>query len=146
MLSRFISYISSERDSRIRPLDHKLWFVRIPIAAMFMESGLDKLLDLQTSITDVASHGVPFPQLATCAAALIEMVGSAALLSGVAMTPALIALAGYTLVVNVFYFDFWAQPMPQAIMARKEFLKNLAVAGGLLAYMIDDVTSGTWRR
>jgi hypothetical protein len=38
-------------------------------------------------------------------------------------------------VVSFFYFDFWNQIDVAAVMARKEFLKNIAVVGGLLVVM-----------
>jgi uncharacterized membrane protein YphA (DoxX/SURF4 family) len=56
-----------------------------------------------------------------------------ALLTGWAYVPALLAAAVYTLMINVFYFHFWDMPTPDAVGARKEFLKDLAVVGGLLA-------------
>ncbi len=123
--------------------DHKLWFVRVLMAAMFLESAVDKMLHWPQYMAEVAAHNIPLPPVALLAATLVELAGSAALLFGFALAPALLALAAYTLIVNFFYFDFWALPMPEAVMARKEFLKNLAVAGGLLAYMCDALIART---
>ncbi len=63
----------------------------------------------------------------------METLTTVALASGWAYVPALSAAAAYTLCVNVFYFHFWSMPMPDAVGARKEFLKDLAVVGGLFA-------------
>ncbi|MGA9658536.1 MAG: DoxX family protein [Asticcacaulis sp.] len=121
----------------IERFDHKLWLVRLLMAAMFLESAIDKILHWTRYVSEVNAHHIPFPEIALFMAASVELAGSAALLTGFALAPALLALAAYTLIINIFYFDFWNLPLPDAIMARKEFLKNLAVAGGLLAYMID---------
>ena len=120
--------------------DHKLWLVRVLMAAMFLESAVDKMFNWSHYTTEVAAHHIPFPAFALVCATTVELAGSAALLFGVALAPALLALAAYTLIINFFYFDFWALPLPDAVGARKEFLKNLAVAGGLLAYMFDALT------
>ncbi|ADU12236.1 DoxX family protein [Asticcacaulis excentricus] len=110
-----------------------LWLPRLMLAAMFIESGVDKLWHWTTYLQDAAAHGIPLAPLSLALAVSVEILGSAALLAGVCLTPALLALAVYTLSVNFFYFDFWAMVEPASLMARKEFLKNIAVAGGLLS-------------
>ncbi len=112
-------------------LDRTPWPLRLLIAAMFLESGIDKLINRSTYLADVAQHHIPLPAVSLTLVTAVELAGGAAVLCGVAVVPALVALGLYTLVVNFIYFDFWAQPMPGAIMARKECLKNLAVVGGL---------------
>ena len=107
------------------------WPLRLLIAAMFLESGVDKVINRATYLADVAAHHIPLPAVSLTLVTLVELAGGVAGLFGVAVVPALIALGLYTLVVNLVYFDFWAQAMPGAVMARKEFLKNLAVVGGL---------------
>ncbi len=107
------------------------WLLRLLIAAMFLESGIDKVLNRSTFLSDVTAHHVPLPAVSLTLVTLVELGGGVAVLLGLAVVPALVALGLYTLVVNFVYFEFWAQPMPGAVMARKEFLKNLAVVGGL---------------
>lgn len=112
-------------------LERAPWPLRLLIAAMFLESGIDKVVNRSTYLADVAAHHIPLPAVSLTLVTLVELAGGIAVLFGVAVVPALVALGLYTLVVNFFYFDFWAQPMPGAVMTRKEFLKNLAVIGGL---------------
>ncbi|WP_298327938.1 DoxX family protein [Asticcacaulis sp.] len=111
-----------------------LWLPRLMLAAIFVESGVDKLWHWPAYVQDAAAHGIPLAPLSLALAVSVEILGSAALLAGVCLTPALLALAVYTLIVNFFYFDFWAMVEPASLMARKEFLKNIAVAGGLLGW------------
>ena len=112
-----------------------LWLIRLLVAAMFAESALDKILHWSTYVADATAHHIPGGSLALGAAAAVEALTTVALLTGWAYVPALLAAAGYTFVVNVFYFHFWDMPMPDAVGARKEFLKDLAVIGGLLALL-----------
>lgn len=112
-----------------------LWLPRLMLAAMYVESGVDKLLHWTAYVNEAAAHGIPLAPLSLALAVSVEILGSAALLAGVCLTPALLALAVYTLIVNFFYFDFWAMAEPASLMARKAFLKNIAVAGGLLSWL-----------
>ena len=114
--------------------DGGLWGVRILLAAMYVESCVDKILNWTTYLAEVRAHHIPWGTLSLALAALTEAAGAIALLTGFGLIPALVVLALYTVTINFFYFDFWNQPMPAAVMARKEFLKNFAVAGGILSY------------
>ncbi len=140
MFKGILQQLNGNTARLIARFDHKLWFVRVLMAAMFLESAVDKIWHWSNYTAEVAAHHIPLPMVALSLAACVEVAGSAALLTGFALAPALLALAAYTICINFFYFDFWNLPMPEAIMARKEFLKNLAVAGGLIAYMIDAIS------
>ena len=45
-------------------------------------------------------------------------------------------LIAYVVIVNFIYFDFWRHEGDEAIMLRKEFLRNLSVVGGLVACLM----------
>ena len=105
---------------------------RILLAVMFIESCVDKFLHWDFYVQETAAKHIPFPSIALALAAITEFAGSISLLTGMGIFYAAFALAGYIFVVNFFYFDFWNQIDTPAIMARKEFLKNLAVIGGLM--------------
>jgi putative oxidoreductase len=109
-----------------------IFAARLLLSLMFIESCADKILHWDFYLAETAAKNIPFPMLALSSAALVEFLGSVALITGVGIRLGALALAGYTVIVSFFYFDFWNQADPAAIMARKEFLKNLAVAGGLL--------------
>lgn len=111
-----------------------LFACRILMALMFMESFADKLMHWDVYVSETAAKHIPFPPLALGAAALTELLGSLALITGLGIRFGTLALAGYTFIVNFYYFDFWNQAEVAAIMARKEFLKNIAVVGGLLVF------------
>lgn len=77
---------------------------------------------------------MPLPELMLGSAIIVEALGAIALLTGLAwiFIPAVNALMIYTFVVNFVYFDFWNAEGMDAVMGRKNFLKNLAVIGGLV--------------
>lgn len=104
---------------------------RLLVCLMFLESGIDKALHWQTYLAETTAKGIPLPALALAAALATELLGSIALITDIGLRFAAAALAAYIFAVNFFYFDFWNQEGIAAIMARKEFLKDLAVVGAL---------------
>ena len=111
-----------------------LWLPRLLIVWMFLESAFDKGKRFAYFTGEARLHNVPFPAAAIGAAALIELFGSVSLLTGHFVLLGLVTLSLYVLVLNFVYFAFWKFKGETAIADRKEFLKNLAVAGGLLAF------------
>lgn len=100
---------------------------RILLAVIFVLSGLGKLADPAGTAAYVASAGLPAPVLAAWGAAILETVGGIALIAGFRTRIVALALAGFSVIAAVF---FHAQFADQNQMIH--FLKNLAIAGGLL--------------
>lgn len=100
---------------------------RVLLAAIFLLSGVGKLADPAGTAAYVASAGLPAPALAAWGAAILETLGGIALIAGFRTRIAALALAGFSLLAAVF---FHAQFGDQNQLIH--FLKNLAIAGGLL--------------
>ncbi|MBN8483970.1 MAG: DoxX family protein [Sphingomonadales bacterium] len=100
---------------------------RILLALIFLLSGLGKLADPAGTAAYVASAGLPAPVLAAWGAAILETVGGIVLIVGFRTRIVALALAGFSVIAAVF---FHAQFADQNQMIH--FLKNLAIAGGLL--------------
>ncbi|MBS7780694.1 DoxX family protein [Acidovorax sp. CCYZU-2555] len=107
---------------------------RILLALLFIPAGVGKLTGFAGTVAYTASAGVPVPQVAVALALLVEVVGGLALLLGWQTRWAALALAFFTLVASFFFHNFWALPAEQAGMQQLLFYKNVAVAGGLLAF------------
>ncbi len=110
--------------------------IRMLMAVMFIESAIDKSLHWHFYLQETTQQGIPFPALALAMAIAVEVLGSIALLTRFQLPLAALMLAGYVFVLNFFYFDFWNLSGQEAIGLRKEFLKNLAVVAGLLAFIL----------
>lgn len=104
---------------------------RVLLATIFVLSGLAKLADPAGTAAYVASAGLPAPQLAAWGAALLEALGGLALLIGYRARPAALALAAFSVVAALFFHNNFAD-QNQMI----HFMKNLAIAGGLLQLAI----------
>ena len=100
---------------------------RVLIAAIFILSGIGKIANPEATIGYIASAGLPFAPAALIAAALIEVGGGLALIAGFRTRFVALALAGFSVVAALAFHAQFAD-QNQFI----HFLKNLAMAGGLL--------------
>jgi putative oxidoreductase len=100
---------------------------RVLLGAIFLISGLNKIADPAGTIGYINSAGLPLPQLALALAIAVEVVGSVLLILGFQTRLVAAALACFTL-ASAFSFHFDLADQNQFI----HFMKNLALAGGLL--------------
>jgi putative oxidoreductase len=100
---------------------------RILIAALFVISGFDKLMDTGGTAGYIASQGLPMPQVLVWVAIIIELLGGLMLVVGYKVRAAVLVLFLFTIVATVVFHPWWADPSQQ-----NDFLKNVAILGGLL--------------
>ena len=100
---------------------------RILIAVLFVPAGFGKLTGFQGAVGYAESAHMPVPALAIAAAIAIELGGGLLLLVGYKARWVAAAMALFSVVAAFFFhFDFADQ------MQQINFMKNLAIAGGLL--------------
>lgn len=103
---------------------------RLMLALMFLIAGWGKLgagyAGTQQYMASVGLPGMLLPLVI-----LTELGGGVAVLIGLFTRLAAVALAGFTLVAALFFHTDFADQM-QAIM----FMKNIAIAGGLLVLAV----------
>jgi putative oxidoreductase len=97
------------------------------LGAIFFISGFNKVADPTGTIGYITSAGLPLPQLALLVAIVVEVVGSVLLVLGFRARLVAALLACFTL-TSAFSFHFNLSDQNQFI----HFMKNLALAGGLL--------------
>jgi putative oxidoreductase len=107
--------------------DFLSWLGRAGLAAIFLWSGLGKLASAEGTIAYIAAADVPVPALAFAVAVAVELTGAAALLFGVWARVAAAGLALFCLATAVL---FHSEIVDEEQMIH--FLKNAAIAGGLL--------------
>src|SRR3569832_2375719 len=84
----------------------------------------------------IASKGLPLPQLLAGGFFLVELVGGLLLIIGWNTRWAAAALFVFTLLAALFFHNFWSMPAEQAQNQMIHFMKNLAMAGGLLYVVV----------
>lgn len=109
---------------------------RVLIAALFLPAGVGKLAGFEGTVGYVASVGLPLPQVAAGLAVLLEVGGGLAMLVGYKTRWVSWALALFTLVAGGLFHAFWNAAPEQFMVQQIMFMKNLSIAGGLLALSV----------
>jgi putative oxidoreductase len=88
----------------------------------------------QKIIPALAARGVPSPQQTLFVVSALEILGGACLMLGIAVVPAAIGLAIFTVVASYVMVNFWDLPKGSELRAMLEgvFASNVAIIGGLL--------------
>lgn len=105
---------------------------RIFLAVIFLVSGFGKVGGFEGLIGQIASKGFPAPEVFAVATVVIELGAGLMLVVGWKARWAAFLLAAFTAIVTLFFHNFWAMPEAQKMMQQIQFMKNLAVIGGLL--------------
>ncbi|MEO8188430.1 MAG: DoxX family protein [Burkholderiaceae bacterium] len=105
---------------------------RIFLAVIFVLSGFGKISGFEGLVGQIASKGFPAAQVFAVATIVIEVGVALLLIAGWKARWAAFLLAVFTAIVTFFFHNFWAVPEAQKMMQQVEFLKNLALIGGLL--------------
>ncbi len=105
---------------------------RILLAVIFLVSGFGKVSGFGSLVGQIASTGLPVPQVFAVASVVIEIGGGLMLVFGWKARWAALLLAVFTAIVTFFFHNFWAAPAAQKMMQEVQFMKNLALIGGLL--------------
>jgi putative oxidoreductase len=105
---------------------------RFLLAAIFVASGFGKIADFSGTQGYMASVGMPATALFLVGAILIEVLGGFALVVGYRARVAALALIGFLVPATILFHAFWAAPPEAAQMQMINFMKNLALMGGLL--------------
>ncbi|QQX88184.1 DoxX family protein [Cupriavidus necator] len=100
---------------------------RILVAAIFLVSGLGKLMAPGATLAYIGTLGLPAPTLGFAGALVLELAGGALLIAGY-RTRAVAALLAIYSVATALIFHHALGDQNQMF----HFLKNLAMAGGLL--------------
>jgi len=103
---------------------------RLMLAAIFLLTGYDKLVDTGNSAGDIAEIGLPFPTLLAVTAGLVELGCGALLALGRKTEWAAAGLLLFLLPVTVLMENPLRADADFGTVI--DFLKNLAIMGGLL--------------
>ncbi|GAB2483099.1 MAG: DoxX family protein [Comamonas sp.] len=107
---------------------------RILLALVFLPAGWGKLTGFQGTVGYAASAGMPMPEISVGIGLVVELLGGLALLLGFKTRYAALVLAVFTAVASFFFHKYWAVPADKAMVQQLLFMKNMGMAGGLLAF------------
>jgi putative oxidoreductase len=107
---------------------------RLALGAIFFFSVAGKLTNWSGTVASAASKGVP--ELLLAGATGLELVGAVLLLAGFKTRWGAAALVLFLIPVTLVFHGFWAVQGAQHQQQLVQFLKNVAIAGGLLVEFV----------
>ena len=107
---------------------------RLLVAYLFIPAGIGKLTGFAGTVGYITSKGLPMPEVAAGLAIVVELGVGLMLLVGFQTRWAALVLTLFTLAAGFFFHNYWAVPADQAMLQQLMFNKNVAIAGGLLAF------------
>lgn len=107
---------------------------RCLVAAIFLASGIHKLADISGTATMMSHQGIPAAPTLALIAGLAETVGGLALVFGVLTRAAAVGLMLFLVPTTLIFHAFWAVPASEQPLQMVNFMKNLAIFGGLLGF------------
>jgi putative oxidoreductase len=126
-----VRYPEDEHDAVGESLG--LLIARVAIGAIFLWSGFGKLSSLSEFTAGMVDRGLPLAQLLAPLGAAVEFAAALALILGAWTRLAALALAVFTIIATLMAHRFWAFPVDEQRMQSIQFMKNLAIIGGLAA-------------
>jgi len=127
-------YAVDTRDSAttFATRDAAALLARVLLASIFIWSGFGKLTDFTGVVGGIAAKGLPMPTVLAALAVAMELGGGILLLIGLRARWIGLLFVIFLLVITPIYHDFW-NAAADAVMSQKiNFMKNIAIAGGML--------------
>ncbi len=107
---------------------------RVLSSIIFFVAGAGKLMDWSGTEAVMSSHGLPAVPLLLTLTIIIELIGGLALLFGWHTRLVALILFLYMIPVTLMMHDFWSYTGQVRQTQMVNFLKNLAIMGGLLEF------------
>jgi putative oxidoreductase len=105
---------------------------RLLLGSLFFISGINKILAFSYVAGWMASSGVPASSLLLVVTIAIEVLGGLLLMIGYQPRLAAIVLALFLVPVTLVFHAFWSADAANYQNQLTQFLKNLAILGGML--------------
>jgi uncharacterized membrane protein YphA (DoxX/SURF4 family) len=116
--------------------DELFLVARVLFGVILAFMGLNHFMQLDQMSQYASFKGLPAPTLSVAVSGLVLVAGGLGIVAGVAPVVAGLALAGFLVVAAVTMHDFWAVGDEDQQDEMIQFLKNLGLAGGALAFVI----------
>lgn len=104
---------------------------RLGLGIIFLMSGFGKIAGWSGTVAYAGGKGVP--EILLAGAVALEIVGGISVLAGWKTRWGVAALLAFLAPVTVVFHGFWGYQGPEVHLQTIQVLKNVSIAGGLLA-------------
>jgi len=108
---------------------------RVLMAQVFIVAGTRKVLAWDATVKYIGTH-LPAPDILIYAVVLLEIGGGLLLALGWRTRQLAALLGAFTLLAALLFHQFWAAPDAQFVAQLNNFMKNLAMTGGFILFML----------
>lgn len=109
-----------------------MFLARLCLAAVFIAAGLNKFINFDQIVAFMSSKGLTPPVPLLFIAAFVEIIGGLSLVFGYKARWGAFILMLYLIPTTYIFHNFWTLTGEAQMQQLTEFLKNLAIFGGLL--------------
>jgi putative oxidoreductase len=109
---------------------------RIALGAIFVKSGLQKLLALGAFAASLAQRGVPASTTWAVIGATVEFVGGILIVTGLRTREASLLMILFVIVATGISHRFWEFAEAARRTQESQFFKNLSIIGGFLLLFV----------
>jgi putative oxidoreductase len=110
-----------------------LWLLgRILIGGIFVQSGLEKLMDLDAFAAMLSAAGLPMAGALAPLGAAVEFVGGLTVVLGLGTRYAALVMMGFVIAATLISHRFWSSPSAERAEQMINFAKNVAIFGGFV--------------
>ena len=125
--------------------DAALLVGRLFVAALFLPSGIHKLMTLSVYTASLKAKGLPFPLIWAVVLVGAEVIGPLALIAGIWPRWTALALVAFTAVTLWISYRFSLAGAVLRPRQNGEVYRTLAIMGGLLFYSASGPGAWSWR-
>lgn len=108
---------------------------RILLSLIFIMSGFNKIMRFSGTAEHMLNQGIPLPNIFLVGAIIVEIVAGLMVLIGFQSRIGALLLFLYLIPTTLIFHDFWAFEGQDRQNQIIQFMKNLAIMGGLLTLM-----------
>jgi putative oxidoreductase len=112
--------------------DALLLLGRVALGAIFVTSGLHKLIDLNGFIANLAGKGVPYAAVFAPLGAVVEFFGGLAIVLGLAFRASALLMLVFVVVATAISHRYWEFEGALRVPQQVNFEKNLCIGGGFI--------------
>ena len=105
---------------------------RVALGAIFVKSGLQKLMALSAFAASLASRGVPQSSVWAVIGATVEFVGGILIVTGLRTREASLLMVLFVIVATGITHRYWEFADAARRLQESQFFKNLSIIGGFV--------------
>ena len=126
----------NQSNTPLKSDDVILLLGRVALGAIFVKSGIQKLLALSVFAASLAQRGIPQSEMWAVIGATIEFVGGILIITGFQMRYASLLMVLFVIVATGISHRFWEFADAARRAQESQFFKNLSIIGGFLLLFV----------